>query len=232
MRLSMAIVAVSILIMMPLLAFAQNNQAFDVIKSKGSEGFTLPYDATNRNIKDPLVYTYDQPKAPNWILDIHNSLSYTASSGVKTVIKIQEPAPSQKYIEIIMFGDQSRKFLVSVNTPDTGYYRVYDGDLGGWSTESAVTLTHDSNGGLSVTDGKRTVVAELDLQGFSVGSIAVYGNDDAGSTFQNANGGNISFQILYGDFKDSQLYLVPAAIMAGLGGIIGAILVFKKRQPD
>lgn len=229
----MAIVAVfSLLIMAPLLASAQNNQAFDIIKSKGSESFTLPYDATNRTVKDPFIYKYDQPKAPNWILDIHNGLSYTAAPGVKTVIKIQEPTPSQKYIEIVMFGDQSRKFLVSVNTPDTGYYRVYNGELGGWTTESAVTLTHDSNGGLSVTDGKRTVVAELDLQGFSVGSIAVYGNDESGSTFQNANGGNISFQVLYGDFKDSQLYLVPAAIMAGLGGIIGAILVFKKRQPD
>ena len=233
MRFSLAIVGISILIMLaPVLASAQNNQAFDVLKAKGSENFAVSYQATNTNIKQPFVYTYDPPKAPNWILSIRNNLSYTAEPGVKTVIKIQEPAPSQKYIEVIMFGDKSRKFLVSVNTPDTGYYRIYDGNLGGWSTENPITVEHHTNGGLSVSDGKRNVVDELNLQGFTASSIVVYGNDDAGSTFQNANGGNISFQILYGDFKDSPLYIVPAAIMIGVGGLIGGLLIFKKRSPN
>jgi hypothetical protein len=232
MRLSLATVAVSILIMLPVLASAQNNQAFDVIKAKGSESFTFPYDATNHDIKNSLVYTYEEPKTPSWILTIHNNLAYTTSDGVKTVVKIQEPAPSQKFIEIAMFGDQSKKYLISVNTPDTGYARVYNGDLGGWSTEGPITVGHDINQGLTVTDGKRIVVDRLDLQGFSVGSIAVYGNDDANSTFRNANGGNISFEIVYGSFSDSPLYFVPAAVMAGVGGLVIALLVFKKRKRD
>jgi hypothetical protein len=232
MRLSLATVAVFILTILPVLASAQNNQAFDVNKAKGSEGFTFPFGATNHDLKNPLVYTYEEPKTPSWILTIRNNLTYTTSDGVKTVIKIQEPAPSQKFIEITMFGDQSKKYLVSVNTPDTGYTRLYNGDLGGWSTEAPITIGHDINQGISVTDGKRIVVDRLDLQGFSVGSIAVYGNDDANSTFRNANGGDISFGILYGSVSDSPLYFMPAAVMAGVGGLVIALLVFKKRKHD
>lgn len=234
MRLSLpAFAAVSILLIVtPLSAFAQNNQAFDVTKAKGSEAFTLSHDATNRSIKDPIVYTFDQPKGPNWLLDIRNSLAYTSTNGSKTVIKLQEPAPSKKYVEIVMFGGNSKKFFVSVNTPDTGYYRIYDGDLGPWSTDNPVHLEHDNNGGLSVTDGKRTVVSELNMQGFLIGSIQVYGNDEAGSTVQNANGGDISFQLVYGDISQSPIYYLPAAIMAGIGGLIGALLIFKKRKSD
>jgi hypothetical protein len=224
---------VYVLIMIPTLTYAQNNQAYNIIKSKESESFTFPYNATNHDIKNPLVYTYDQPKTSSWIITIRNNLTYVETPGAKTVVKIQEPSPSQKYIELVMYGDQSRKFLVSINEPDKGYSRIYNGDLGGWSTDlQPITLGEDPNQGLSVTDGKRTVVDKLDINGLSVGSIAVYGNDDANSTAQNATAGSISFDITYGSFDQSKLYFVPAGVMIGIGGLMIGLLIFKKRKVE
>jgi hypothetical protein len=236
MRLAPAAVAVaSMLAFLPLMAFAQNEQAFDVIKAKGSESFAFNYDAANHDSKNPLVYSFDEPKAPSWILSIHNNMSYVDREGARTVIKIREPAPSEKFIEIMMYGGRdSNKYLVSVNTPETGYQRMYDSDLGGWSTDQPISVGHDINQGLSVTDGKRIVIDRLDLQGFAVGSIAVYGNDggDNSTSLANTDSGNISFELFYGDFQESQLYYVPAAVMAGVGGLVIGLLIFKKRKPS
>jgi len=47
----------------------------------------------------------------------------------------------------------------------------------------------------------------------------------------NANAGDISFEILFGSFAQSPLYLVPAGVMAGVGGLVIGLLMFKKRKP-
>jgi len=230
-----AVTMVLMLALVPALASAQNDQAFDVLKAKGTESFAFHYDGSNHDSKNPLVYTFDEPKSPSWILTIHNNQSYVDRDGARTVIKIQEPAPSEKFIEIMMYGDHdSKKYLVSVNTPETGYQRMYDGELGGWSTDGPISVGHDINQGLSVTDGKRIIIDRLDLNGFAVGSIAIYGNDggDDSPSLANTYSGDISFELFYGDFKESQLYYVPAAVMAGVGGLVAGLLIFKKRKPS
>jgi hypothetical protein len=225
----MLVLIVSSMLFLPSFVFAQS-QDYHVIKSDRSESFVLPYTASNRDKDNPLVYTFDEPKQPSWILTIQNNLSYLPGNDSKTIIRIQEPAPSEKYIEIAMFGGNSTRYWVAVNTPDAGYARIYDQN-DGWTTENPVSVTHSENSGLSVSNGKRTVVDGLDLKGFAVGSIAVYGNDDEKMT-DNASAGDISFQILFGSFEQSPLYLVPAAIMAGVGGLVIGLLIFKKRKPE
>ncbi len=228
MRLLLVLITALILFLPPF-AFAQD-QDYQVIKSDRSESFVLPYTASNQDKDNPLVYTFDEPKQPSWILTIQNNLSYVPGNDSKTIIKIQEPAPSEKYIEIAMFGGNSTRYWVAVNTPEAGYARIYDQN-DGWTADNPVSVTHSENGGLSVTNGRRTVVDSLNLNGFAAGSIAVYGNDDEKVT-ANAFAGDISFQILFGSFEQSPLYLVPAAVMAGVGGLVIGLLIFKKRKPE
>ena len=91
MRLLLAPVEVLIIsAMIP--AFGQ--QKYQIVKSDSSESFAFPYTAGNRDIDDPLVYTYDVPKGPSWIMTINNNMSYVARDEAKTIVKIQEPAPS------------------------------------------------------------------------------------------------------------------------------------------
>lgn len=227
---AVGVIAVLMLLLLPALAFAQGQGNYQVIKSERSESFILPYSATNRNQTDPLIYTFDQPKQPSWILAIQNNLSYIPREGARTIIKIQEPAPSEKYIEIAMYGDQSKRFWVAVNTPEAGYARLYDSDEG-WSDEGTISVSHSENGGLSVTNGQRTVLDRLDVNGFTAASISVYGNDE-NMTLANAYAGDIAFDILFGSFEQSSVYYVPAAVIAGIGAIMIGLLILKKRKPS
>lgn len=218
------------MLLLPALAFAQGQEDFQVVKSERSESFVLPYAAVNRNEQDPLIYTFDEPKQPNWIVTIQNNVSYVPREGARTIIKIQEAAPSEKFIELGMYGDQSMRYWVAVNTAEAGYARIYDSE-DGWSTEQPISVTHTENSGLIVTNGQRTVVDRLDLDGFAVASIEVYGND-RNSTLANAYAGDIAFDVLSGRFDQSPIYFVPAAVGLGIFGLVAGVLILKKRKPS
>lgn len=218
------------MLIMPGIAVAQD-QEYQLIKSESSETFAFPYEAANHEMDAPLVYTYDKPKGPSWILSITNNLTYSSADNAKTIVRVQEPAPSEKYIEIAMYGGEARKFWVAVNKPEAGYAKLYDNKVNGWSTESSIALSHVDTGGLSVTDGKRIIIDRFNMEGFTVGSISVYGRDDAAAP-PNASEGKITFDILYGSFRESPLYLVPALVMAGIAGLVVTLLVIKKRKPS
>jgi hypothetical protein len=225
------VIAVSMLLLPVLVAFAQSQEEdFQVVKTERSESFVLPYTAVNRNEEDPLVYTFDEPKQPNWILSIQNNVSYVPREGARTIIKIQEPAPSEKFIELGIYGDQSMRYWVGVNTAEAGYARMYDSE-NGWSTQEPISVTHTENSGLIVTNGQRTVVDRLDVDGFAVGSIEVYGND-RNSTLANASAGDVAFDILFGRFDQSPIYFVPIAVGAGIFGLVAGLLVLKRRKPS
>ena len=225
------VIAVSMLLLPVLVAFAQSpEEDFQVVKTERSESFVLPYTAVNRNEEDPLVYTFDEPKQPNWILSIQNNVSYVPREGARTIIKIQEPAPSEKFIELGIYGDQSMRYWVGVNTAEAGYARMYDSE-NGWSTQEPISVTHTENSGLIVTNGQRTVVDRLDVDGFAVGSIEVYGND-RNSTLANAYAGDIAFDVLFGRFDQSPIYFVPIAVGAGIFGLVAGLLVLKRRKPS
>lgn len=218
------------MLFLPSVAFAQNQQ-YEIIRSERNEMFAFPYSAANRDSESPLVYSYDVPKGPTWIMSLTNNLTYVADDNSKMVVRLQEPAPSEKFIEIAMYGGEAMKFWIAVNIPGTGYAQLYSKDSSGWSTESSIVISHVSTSGLSVTDGKRIILDRFDLDGFTVGSVAVYGKDEAGDPV-NAVRGNVTFDIIFGNFEESPLYLVPALVTAGIGGIIATLLVVKKRKPS
>ncbi|MGH9991553.1 MAG: hypothetical protein ACREAZ_02775 [Nitrososphaera sp.] len=223
---------VTVLLLLPLLPTLHGSQdEYLLVKSDRSESFFLPFSAANRGPDDPLVYTYDEPKSPSWILSIRNNLSYVPDESSKAIVRIEEPAPSEKYIEIAMYGGESRKYWVAVNMPEVGYGRLYANDLNGWSSDNPLVVAHGDTVGLTVSDGKRTVVDRFEIDGFAVGAIAVYGRDEVTSP-ANAYQGQMTFDIIFGSFEDSPIYLVPAAVMAGIGSLVVGLLIFKKRRPS
>ncbi len=229
-----------VLMLAPVLTFGQNNNhqpsnssqnKYQLVKSNRSEGFVFQYNASNNDRMNPLVYTYDKAKGPSWILTVQNNLTYADSHDAKTIIKLQEPAPSEKFIEIAMYSDAaSNRFWTAANTKETGFVRLYDKDgRFGWSRNQPTIVSYDTNQGLTVSVGTRVYVDRLSTNGFTLGSISVYGKDDPGSLL-NTHAGNILFNVLYGDPASSPIYYLPLGMLVGVAGIVGALLVYKRRN--
>ncbi|HET7147383.1 MAG TPA: hypothetical protein VFI73_02685 [Candidatus Nitrosopolaris sp.] len=222
-----------------LLSFGQNSQSttdsvqskYEIVKTTRSLRFDFPYTASNNDRTHPLVYTFVKPISESWILNVDNNISYATRPDAKTVIKLQEPKPSEKFIEIAMYGGiSSNRFWAAVNTREAGYIRLYDKNgIDGWSATQPIIIGYDSNQGLTISSGTKVLVDRLSVNGFTLGSIAVYGKDDP-NTPRNTDSGNISFQVLWGRPADSPIYYLPLVMLVGVGGVLIGLLVFKKRD--
>ena len=87
-------------------AFSQstnNSQEFQTTKTNVSESFVLPFNDTNTDRRNPVEYVFNEPKVNNWIISIYNNLSYYNNNASKTIIKIKEAPPSEKFIELMLF---------------------------------------------------------------------------------------------------------------------------------
>jgi hypothetical protein len=226
-RPALAVFGLLVIVFVPLHSLAQEAiQPMNVIKTSKDESFVLPYQAANHDNRNPVVYKYDKSKGQNWIFTVDNKLSYIPGNDSKVVITLKEAEPSHKFIQIFMYGGKEQKFAVAVNAKETGYQIITP--PGGWVNEELVTLTNADNSGLTVTNGKRIVVDRLDIQGFDPASIEVYGKDESTAPV-NAYGGTFTLAILYGSPSDTPIYFVPAAVMIGVGALMGVLLWKKKR---
>lgn len=210
--------------------FESTEENLNVTKSKSHESFVVPFSASNTDRKNPVIHTYEIPKDVDFMLSIENNMTYNNSSEAKTIIKLMENKPSEKFIELAMF-EQNEKFWVAVNTNESGYIKVHEQDTDGWSRDQPIMVGHANNQGLTITNGKRIVIDRLSLDGFSLGSIAIYGKDDTDSPI-NTLDGSLSFDLLYGNPRDSPLYFLPIIMLVSVGGIVLYLLKIKKRDRD
>jgi hypothetical protein len=217
------------LIVYPTFTINAQSIVHDVIKTKNSERFDVDYNASNTFRRQPVVYQFSHSIPTNWQFTIQNNLSYLDSANAKSVIKIQEPAPSEKFIELAMFSEKTGKFWVAINTNESGYIRVYERDQDGWSRDQPVFVAHANNQGLTITNGKRIIIDKLSVDDFVIGSVSIYGKDELTST-DNSNAGTISFDIIFGNPAESPLYFVPLITMIAIGLIILVLLIRKKRD--
>ncbi|MDQ6723089.1 MAG: hypothetical protein M3Z01_02320 [Thermoproteota archaeon] len=190
---------------------------------------TFPYTSSNHDRKNPSIYVFKESIPNDWNVFINNNMSYSNNPEAKTVIQLKEPYPSEKFIELTMFGGKSKKFSIAVNTNESGRLQLYQNDFDGWSLDNPVVVTSGVDQGISVTDGKRIVVDKLSLNGFNLGSINVYGKDETtlpDSTLR----GSILFEVLFGHPTQSFLYYMPLIVMVGVGGVILYLLKVKKRD--
>lgn len=222
-------IVVILLIVYPTFTINAQSIVHDVIKSKNSERFIVDYNASNTFRRQPVVYEFSQPIPTNWQFTIQNNLSYSDSLDAKTIIKIQEPAPSEKFIELAMFSEKTGKFWVAINTNESGYIRVYERDQDGWSRDQPIFVAHANNQGLTITNGKRIIIDKLSVDDFIVGSVSIYGKDELGAP-DNSNSGTISFDILFGNPSESPLYYLPLITIIVIGSIILVLLIRKKRD--
>lgn len=216
-------------IMNSIFIYGQGSEITNVTSTKNSESFNVSFNSSNTDIKNPVVHSFSKPIPTNWQIIIQNNLSYFSSPNAKTIIRILEPPPSEKFIELGMFGGNSSKFWAAVNTRDSGYIRVYERSTDGWSRDQPIFVAHANNQGLTITNGKRIIIDRLSINDFLLNAIEVYGKDrpeDSSNSFS----GYISFNIIYGNPSDSPIYYVPLVMLILVGGILIILLLKKKRD--
>ncbi len=218
-----------LLIVYPTFTINAQSVVHDVIKTKNSERFDVDYNASNTFRRQPVVYQFSQPIQTNWQFTIQNNLSYLDSADAKSVIKIKEPAPSEKFIELAMFSEKTGKFWAAINTNESGYIKVYERDQDGWSRDQPIFVAHANNQGLTITNGKRIIIDKLSIDDFVIGSVSIYGKDELTSP-DNSNAGTISFDIIFGNPAESPLYFVPLITIIAIGLIVLVLLIRKKRD--
>ena len=121
------------------------------------------------------------------------------------------------------------KFWVAVQTPKEGYVVIHSSLDRGWYPDAKSILTFTERAGLTVNNGVRIVVTNVDIGPFAIDSYTVHGKD--GSTDPPAvNSGSMDVEFLSGDPAKNVFAFFPFYVAAGLGIIIAVLVLTKKRS--
>ncbi len=205
-------------------AFAQ-----EVVKNPSVviETIEIPFDDFNKVSRDAIIIDLDNVHEISWQLTIDNNLVY-ANPGGNGVFKFYDKN-SDKFVEIGMGAPPDEKFWVAVNTEKEGYIVVHSNLERGWYPETKLIISYTERGGLTVNNGARISVSNLNIGSFVIDSYSVHGLE--GSTDPDAvNSGSMIVEVLSGDPSQNIMALFPFYLAIGIGILVGVLYLTKKRS--
>jgi len=205
-------------------AFAQDMNNPSVI----IDTIEIPAEEFNRVLRDAPIVPLDDVHAISWQVTIDNNLLYAHPNG-DAVLKIyNQDLSGTEFIEIGMGSQPDNKLWVAVKTPKEGYIVIFRDLDRGWYPEAKVLISYTERAGLTVNNGGRIVVTNLDIDVFAINSYSVYGLQ--GSTDPPAvNSGSMIVEFLSGDPAKNIFALYPFFLAIGLFAIVGILFLTKKR---
>ena len=187
----------------------------------------IPYFEFNKISSDAVIKEFETIHLHSWQAEFHNDLLYGNPDG-DAVIRIYDSDITDKFFEIGMGSHPRYSYWIAAEVPETGYVLLYSAYENGWIPGKPTKITYSEQSGLTVDDGLRTVLSNLDISPFTVKSYSVYGMK--GSTDPPATtDGVFTVKIISADYGDNPLSLFPFVVT----GIIGAgviILIFSKKR--
>lgn len=188
----------------------------------------IPSDEFNRLLRDAPVVMLDDVHSISWQVTIDNNLLYANPNG-NAVLRLYDKSTHDEFIEVGMGSQPDNKFWVAVKTPKEGYVVVHKALDRGWYPQAKSIVSYTERAGLTVNNGARIVVTNLDIGEFAIDSYSVYGMED--STDPPAvNSGSMTIEILSGDPAKNAFALFPFYVAAGVGIIVGVLFLTKKRS--
>ena len=204
-------------------AFAQ-----EVNPSLIIENIEISAEKFNTVLRNAPVISLDNVHSVSWQITIDNNLLYANPNG-NAVFRVYDKENSSEFIEVGMGPKPDNKFWVAVQTPDEGYVVVHRDLDRGWYPQAKSIVSFTDRAGLTVNNGARIVVTNLDIGKFEIESYSVYGM--AGSTDPPAiNSGIMVVEILSGDPGKNLFAFYPFYVAAGIGILGGALYFTKKRS--
>lgn len=205
-------------------AFAQDEKNPSLI----IETIEIPAEEFNRVLRDAPIVKLDDVHAVSWQITIDNNLLYANPNG-NAVIRVYDQETLDEFIEVGMGSQPDNKFWVAVQTPKEGYIIVHRDLDRGWYPQAKSIVSYTDRAGLTVNNGARIVVTNLDIGVFAIDSYSTHGLE--GSTDPPAvNSGSMIMEFLSGDPAKNVLALFPFYVAAGIGVIVGVLFLTKKRS--
>ena len=187
----------------------------------------ISYFEFNKVKSNAVIMEFENIHAGSWQTEFHNDLLYGNPDG-DAVIRIYEAENADKFFEIGMGSHPRYSYWIAAAVPETGYVLLYSAYENGWAPGKPTKITYSEQGGLTVDNGLRTVLSNLDISPFAIKSYSVHGMK--GSTDPPAvTDGVFTVNIISADYGENPLWIFPFVIT----GIVGAgviILIFSKRR--
>ncbi len=182
----------------------------------------------NTVLRDSKIVNLDEIHAISWQVTIDNNLLYANPNG-NAVLRFYDQQYDDRFIEVGMGPQPHNKFWIAVTTPKEGYIIVHKDLERGWYPEAKSIISYTDKAGLTVNNGARIVVTNLDIGIFAIDSYSTHGMES--STDPPAiTSGSLILDFLSGDPAKNVFAFFPFYVAAGVGVIVAILFLTKKRS--
>ena len=190
--------------------------------------FDIDYTEFNKTARDAVIIPFEEIHDISWQVNLENKLLYGNPNG-NGVIRFYDATIEDKFIEIGMGSPPNKKFWIAVQLPEEGYVVVHDKLDRGWAPGAKVILAYSDSAGLTINNGERIVLSNLDIEDFEIKSYLVWGME-ASQDPPATTSGYLNLEILSGDPKEGPLHMFPFILVGCIGIGVVILLVTKKRS--
>ncbi len=164
----------------------------------------------------------------SWQVTIDNDLMYNKENS-NAILRFYDHNDLEKFIEISMGSPPDDKLWVAVNIPEKeGYVIVNNKQERGWIPTSKLIASYTNTAGLTINNGERIVVSNLDIGSFAISEISVHSLESS-TDKPSIYAGKMTLEILSGDPKQNVFHLFPFYVTAAVGIVIAILFLTKKR---
>jgi len=188
----------------------------------------IPWNEFNLIAREASIIEFENIHDKSWQATIDNNLLYANPDG-NAVLRIYDSQVEDKFIEIGMGSPPDKKYWIAAKMPKEGYVVVHSKLERGWIPQAKTIVSYTPIAGMTVNNGERIVVSNLDIEQFAIRGYSVHGME--GSTDPPAvSSGEMIVEFLSGDSSQNIFHLFPFFLAAGIGILVGALILTKKRS--
>ena len=187
----------------------------------------ISYLEFNKVSSNAVIKEFESMHENSWQAELHNDLLYGNPEG-DAVIRIYDSENTGKFFEIGMGSHPRYSYWIAADVPETGYVLLYSAFENGWAPGKPTKITYSEQTGLTVDNGLRTVLSNLDISPFTIKSYSVYGMK--GTTDPPAvTDGIFTVKIISADYGKNPFAIFPF-VVTGIIGVVVAVLIFSKKR--
>ena len=187
----------------------------------------ISYLEFNKVSSNAVIKEFESMHENSWQAELHNDLLYGNPEG-DAVIRIYDSENTGKFFEIGMGSHPRYSYWIAADVPETGYVLLYSAFENGWAPGKPTKITYSEQTGLTVDNGLRTVLSNLDISPFTIKSYSVYGMK--GTTDPPAvTDGIFTVKIISAAYGKNPFAIFPF-VVTGIIGVVVAVLIFSKKR--